>query len=61
MATEGATAIAAPVRDANGTIVAALSVVGPSFRTPPRVITRHGEQVRMRSTELSDLIAGKNS
>ncbi|MET7574290.1 helix-turn-helix domain-containing protein [Streptomyces sp. NPDC005492] len=61
IATEGATAVAAPVRDASGTIVAALSVVGPSFRMPPRVITRYGEQLRTRSTELSDLIAGKIS
>ncbi|MEU6140256.1 helix-turn-helix domain-containing protein [Streptomyces sp. NPDC047081] len=59
IATEGATAIAAPVRDAQGTIVAALSIVGPSFRMPPRAIARYAERVRLRSMELSDLVAGK--
>ncbi|MGI5461079.1 hypothetical protein ACQEWB_49600 [Streptomyces sp. CA-249302] len=61
IATEGATAITAPVSDVNGTTVAALSAVGPSVRMPPRVITRYGEQLRVRAAELSDLLGGKSA
>ncbi|NNN29167.1 IclR family transcriptional regulator [Streptomyces sp. S3(2020)] len=56
IATEGATAIAAPVRDAHGTIVAALSIVGPSFRMPARTIVSWSEHVRGRSAGLSRLL-----
>ncbi|MFG2960928.1 IclR family transcriptional regulator [Streptomyces sp. NPDC048291] len=56
IATEGATAVAAPVRDARGTVVAALSIVGPSFRMPARTVASLTEPVRARSAELSRLL-----
>lgn len=49
----GVTAIAAPVRDATGEVVAAVSVTGPSFRIADEDIRRIGELVVAHAGELS--------
>lgn len=53
------TVIGAPVRIADGTIVAVLSIAGPSFRLPEPVIARHGEAVQSAAAALATLLARK--
>jgi DNA-binding IclR family transcriptional regulator len=49
----GLTALAAPVRDGSGRVVAAISVSGPSYRLPPQDRPALVEQLRAAATELS--------
>lgn len=49
-----AAAAAAPVRDVSGSVVAALSIIGPSFRLPDDELERIGAQVAQQAAELSD-------
>jgi DNA-binding IclR family transcriptional regulator len=50
---EGLNALAAPVRDHSGDVVAALSVSGPSFRLTERVMGDLSERVRESALEVS--------
>jgi len=47
------TAVAAPVRGADGGVLGALSVLAPKYRTPARVLARHGAAVVRAAAELS--------
>ena len=49
----GLTAIAAPVRDAEGQVVASISASGPSFRIPADRIGQVAESVRRAAAEIS--------
>jgi DNA-binding IclR family transcriptional regulator len=49
----GLNAVAAPVRDASGTVVAAVSVSGPAYRLTPRRIRDCGRLVRNAGADLS--------
>jgi DNA-binding IclR family transcriptional regulator len=49
----GLTAIAAPVRDGSGKVVAAVSVSGPSFRLTPELFTQVAPQVIEGAAEIS--------
>lgn len=49
-----AAAAAAPVRDVSGSVVAALSIIGPSFRLPDEDLERIGAVVAQQASELSD-------
>jgi DNA-binding IclR family transcriptional regulator len=49
----GLNAIAAPVRCADGAVVAAVSVSGPAFRLPPESFPRIGEQCKRAAAEIS--------
>ena len=49
----GLTAIAAPVRDAGGDVVASIGASGPSFRIPPERIGGVAESVRRAAAEVS--------
>ena len=55
--TPEATVIAAPVLDTSG-IIAALSIVGPSFRMSSAVIRELGPRVRAAADELTRLMSG---
>lgn len=46
-------AIGAPVALTDGTIVAALSLAGPSYRLPPERLKQHGEALRAAADELA--------
>jgi DNA-binding IclR family transcriptional regulator len=50
---EGLTAIAAPVRNAEGTVIASVSASGPSFRIPADRIPALASSVRRAATEVS--------
>ena len=50
---EGLTSIAAPVRAADGTVIASVSVSGPSYRMEGPVVEEFGELVRRASAEIS--------
>ncbi|MEE8494709.1 MAG: IclR family transcriptional regulator C-terminal domain-containing protein [Nitrospirales bacterium] len=50
---EGLNAVAAPVRRADGEVVAAVSVSGPSFRMRPAELVRLGELTKNLADELS--------
>ena len=50
---DGLTAIAAPVRDAEGTVVASVSASGPSFRIPADRIPAVAGSVRRAAAEIS--------
>jgi DNA-binding IclR family transcriptional regulator len=50
---DGLTAVAAPVRDAEGTVTASISASGPSFRIPADRIPRIAESVRRAAGEIS--------
>lgn len=50
---EGITAVSAPVRDASGDVVAAMSVVGPSFRLTGAVLTAARRTVADHADRLS--------
>ena len=52
---DGTTAVSAPVRDASGAIVAALSVVGPSYRFTGDVLDAARRAVRREAATLSRL------
>ena len=47
------TAIAAPVRNAEGHVAASISASGPSFRIPPDRIGQMAESVRRAAAEVS--------
>jgi len=49
----GLTAIAAPVRNAGGDVVASIGASGPSFRIPPESISGVAESVRRAAAEVS--------
>lgn len=51
--TEGATAVAAPVRDSTGKIVGSLSIVGPSFRLQDKEIEKYGMTTKNHADALS--------
>ncbi len=51
----GVTAVSAPVRDASGDIVAALSVVGPSYRLTGAALQRTRDAVSRQARDLSAL------
>jgi DNA-binding IclR family transcriptional regulator len=46
------TAIGAPVRLENGSIIAVLSLAGPSFRLTEDSVRRHGEAIKAAAAEL---------
>jgi DNA-binding IclR family transcriptional regulator len=50
---DGLTAVAAPVRDAEGTVIASISASGPSFRIPAERIPRIAEAVRRAADAIS--------
>lgn len=50
---EGYVAAAAPVRDASGSVVAAVSVAGPSSRLDPRRLEEVGRRVRRAGHDIS--------
>ena len=50
---DGLTAVAAPVRDAEGAVAASISASGPSFRIPAERIGPVAEAVRRAATEIS--------
>jgi DNA-binding IclR family transcriptional regulator len=58
IATEGATAVAAPVTDDAGAIVAALSIVGPSFRLRGDALRACETAVREAALDLSATLQG---
>jgi DNA-binding IclR family transcriptional regulator len=47
------TAVAAPVRDYDGTIIAALSIIAPSYRTDDGDVDRYGLLLVEHAGELS--------
>lgn len=49
----GLTAVAAPIRNAHGDVVASMSVSGPSFRLPADRLDRVVAQVTESATEVS--------
>ena len=49
----GLTAIAAPVRNAEGTVIASVSASGPSFRIPATRIPALAAAVRQAADEVS--------
>lgn len=49
----GLWAVAAPVRDTSGTVVAALSVSGPTVRLRPRLLDRIGRKLLAEASDLS--------
>jgi DNA-binding IclR family transcriptional regulator len=49
----GLTAVAAPVRDADGRVVASISASGPSFRIPPERIDEIAVAARRAAAEIS--------
>lgn len=49
----GLNAVAAPIRGADGSVVAAVSVSGPAFRLPKESFTETGELVRDAAAEIS--------
>jgi DNA-binding IclR family transcriptional regulator len=49
----GLTAVAAPVRNAEGRVIASISASGPSFRIPPGRIAELAESVRLAAAEIS--------
>jgi DNA-binding IclR family transcriptional regulator len=49
----GLTAVAAPVRNAEGTVVASISASGPSFRIPPDRIPALASSVRLAAAAVS--------
>jgi DNA-binding IclR family transcriptional regulator len=57
----GITAVSAPVRDGSGEVVAALSVVGPSFRLQGEVLVAARRAVADRAEALSRLAGGSRS
>jgi DNA-binding IclR family transcriptional regulator len=50
---DGLTAVAAPVRDAEGTVIASISASGPSFRIPAERVPEIAESVRRAAAEIS--------
>ncbi|WP_309406891.1 helix-turn-helix domain-containing protein [Glutamicibacter sp. PS] len=56
-----ATVIGAPVRNAQGQIIAALSIAGPSFRMGGQAVAALGEAVSSAATELAEQINSRAS
>jgi len=54
---EGATAVAVPVRDARGRLLAGLSTAGPGFRMGPAVIERHVALLQAAAEEIAERLA----
>jgi DNA-binding IclR family transcriptional regulator len=50
---DGLTAVAAPVRNAEGTVIASISASGPSFRIPVERIPQLADSVRRAAGEIS--------
>ncbi|MGW6659607.1 IclR family transcriptional regulator [Rhodococcus sp. NPDC055024] len=59
--TEGATAVAAPVRDSSGRIVGSLSIVGPSFRLQEKKIEQYGKATKNHADALSQRLGARIS
>jgi DNA-binding IclR family transcriptional regulator len=55
---EGLTAVAAPVRNAEGTVIASISASGPSFRIPPDRLPALADAVRRAASEVSRRLGG---
>jgi DNA-binding IclR family transcriptional regulator len=53
---EGATAVAVPLLDGRGKLVAGLSTAGPTFRMGPEVIKRHVELLKAAAAEIVEEI-----
>lgn len=51
---EGATAVAAPLRDVRGRLLAGLSTAGPTFRMGPEVVARHVALLQAAAMEIAD-------
>jgi DNA-binding IclR family transcriptional regulator len=49
----GLTAVAAPVRNAEGRVIASISASGPSFRIPPSRVAELAESVQQAAAEIS--------
>ena len=49
----GMTAVGAPIREANGTVIAAVAVSGPVFRLPAESVPETGELVMKTAAEIS--------
>lgn len=58
---EGLNAIAAPIRDADGTVAAAVSVSGPSYRVTPERIPELGALVVAAAAEISARLGYRGS
>ncbi|MDP9475759.1 MAG: IclR family transcriptional regulator [Actinomycetota bacterium] len=52
----GLNAVGAPIRDANGSVVASVSVSGPAFRMPAESISEVAETVRRAAAEISQCV-----
>lgn len=52
----GLNAVGAPIRDANGSVVAAVAVSGPAFRLPDGSMREIAEAVRMAAAEISQCL-----
>jgi len=50
---QGAHSIAAPIRDAQGRVVAAISIAGPSHRFTPERVQRYIQLVQQAAQEIS--------
>lgn len=53
----GARAVAVPISDARGRVVAALSTVGPAFRMDDATLERHLELLRLGATTICEQLA----
>ncbi|CAN5892001.1 IclR family transcriptional regulator [soil metagenome] len=49
----GMNAVGAPIRDANGEVIAAVAISGPVFRLPVESVPAAGEQVKKAAAEIS--------
>lgn len=52
----GLNAVGAPIRDANGSVVAAVAVSGPAFRLPDESMREMAEKVRGAAAEISQCL-----
>jgi DNA-binding IclR family transcriptional regulator len=52
------TGVAAPIRSPSGESIAALSVIGPSYRMPPRVVAQIGREVVAEAQALAAALDG---
>jgi DNA-binding IclR family transcriptional regulator len=46
--------VAAPIRDRNGRVEAAIGISGPSDRLPPNLMLRHGDIIKALADDLSE-------
>lgn len=56
-----ATVIGAPINDANGSPIAALSIAAPTFRLNPDIIARFGELVAIAAQELAERLDAQSA